>query len=151
MGLNLHVIDDSGETAWSEPIGTASFIHAFFSTISHWLEPDGWGTAYAELMLRLYRGKWDFGSPENSLGANDARKVAADLRDIRERLRGYPPGDMIWDIEDPRAPSPWGDDVPPEVTSLADYFPTSEGEDVFEVILQGLAVLHQAGGVMFFE
>jgi hypothetical protein len=38
VGLQIHGI--------TTEIGTGSFFHAFFSTISHHLEPKGWGTVY---------------------------------------------------------------------------------------------------------
>jgi hypothetical protein len=39
------------------PVGTADFLHAFFSTIGARLEPDGWGTRFPVLMRELYSGE----------------------------------------------------------------------------------------------
>ena len=36
------------------PVGTASFLESFFSTIAARLEPDGWGTRFAVVMNELY-------------------------------------------------------------------------------------------------
>jgi hypothetical protein len=37
-------------------IGSAGFLHSFFSTISHLLEPEGWSNRFPLLMNRLYAG-----------------------------------------------------------------------------------------------
>ena len=112
-----------------DEIGSAGFLHAFFSTISHHLEPDGWGTRYPLIMNDLYRGK---------LATSDALRVLHDVLDIRERLRSYPPSEVVWDIDDPKARPPWGDKISQEITALSNYFVTSTGRDMFEVLIDCL-------------
>jgi hypothetical protein len=44
----------------------------------------------------------------------------------------------------PSAP-PWGDDIGEEITSLAHYFVTSDGRDLFEVLFAALAEATESG------
>jgi len=125
-----------------DEIGSSDFLHAFFSTISYHLEPGGWGTKYPELMNELYQG---------SLGHESAQKTINDLLDIREKLKEYPPAEVVWDIEYLDAIPPWGDNISVEITSLANYFVTSTGRDVFEVLLECLEALRSEGGCMTVE
>ena len=41
----------------TDELGAASFVHAFFSTISAHCEPDGWGTSFPHLLNALYQGR----------------------------------------------------------------------------------------------
>jgi immunity protein 70 of polymorphic toxin system len=120
-------------------IGTPDFLHAFFSTISFHLEPEGWGTRYPELMRQLYRG---------TLDVQHAAKVLQDVLEIREQLRSFPPSAVIWDIEDLDARPPWGDEISDDITDLSNYFVTSTGRDVFKVLIDCLEGLIELGGSM---
>lgn len=40
---------------------------------------------------------------------------------------------MIWDIEDLSKQPPWGDKISDRITSLANYFVTSDGRDFIDV------------------
>ncbi|HUS47013.1 MAG TPA: immunity 70 family protein [Phycisphaerae bacterium] len=117
-------------------------MHAFFSTISYHLEPDGWGSRYPELMNGLYQGRLDH---------EHASKVLQDIREIREKLKGFPPSKVVWDIEDLSARPPWGDDLSSRITSLSNYFVTSTGRDVFGVVIECLEALEEEGGCMTIE
>ena len=108
-------------------VGTGEFLHSFFSTVSHHLEKEGWGSRFPEIMNELYQGK---------LSHEKAQKVIDDLGLIRRELKAYPPDAVIWDIEAPDATPPWGDNISDSITSLADYFVTSGGKDLFEVLFE---------------
>ncbi len=120
-------------------IGSASFFHAFFSTVSYYLDPDGWGTRYPELMCDLYNGE---------LGAEVAAKAYADVLAIREQLKFYTPDQVIWDSDNLDARPPWGSNRSPHISDLANYFWTSDGKNFFEVLLQCLADLYAQGGLL---
>lgn len=122
-----------------DEVGTSDFLHAFFSTISVHLEPEGWGTRYPELMNELYQGK---------LEQKAAEKVLKDVSEIREQLKAFPPRDVVWDIERPDAKPPWGDNISTDITDLSNYFVTSTGRDVFEVLIECLEALKSEGGCM---
>jgi 2,3-bisphosphoglycerate-dependent phosphoglycerate mutase len=125
-----------------DEIGTPDFVNAFFSTISTHLEPDGWGTRYPELLNELYGGRLD-----QSL----ADAVLQDVHEIRERLKTFSPRDVVWDVESPGTRPPWGDNISDDITDLSNYFVTSTGRDVFEVLIECLEALKSEGGCMTIE
>ena len=46
------------------------------------------------------------------------------------------PQKVIWDIEDLAQQPPWGNDISEDITDLSNYFVTSEGEDLFDVLFK---------------
>jgi hypothetical protein len=49
-------------------------------------------------------------------------------------LAAFTPGEVVWDAEDRSRRPPWGEDIAPEITSLADYFVTEDGRDLLAVL-----------------
>lgn len=123
MGVGIEVGDSYRE------IGLGSFLHCFFSTVSASLEPGGWGSRFPLLLNRMYQGQ---------LPAMEIRKARIELDTIRRELADFPPSAVVWDIEDRSQRPPWGDSIAPEITSLAHYFVTSDGNDLIEVLLSAL-------------
>jgi hypothetical protein len=117
-------------------IGAASFLHCFFSTVSGNLEPAGWGSRFPALMNHLYRG---------TLSIDWASQARSELLAIQRELAALPPSAVVWDIEDRSRRPPWGDDIAETITSLANYFVTSDGRDLFEVLVATLAEAIQSG------
>ncbi|WP_289891273.1 immunity 70 family protein [Virgibacillus pantothenticus] len=110
-------------------IGHGDFLHSFFSTISFHLEPEGWGTKYPYLLKKLYQGK---------LSWKDAPKALEELNTIQKQLKHYGPDKVIWDIEDLSKQPPWKDNISSEITDLSNYFVTSDGRDLIEVLKRAL-------------
>jgi hypothetical protein len=110
-------------------IGSGNFLHCFFSTVSASLEPGGWGSRFPPVMNRMYQGQ---------LPATEIPKTRIELDTIRRELAAFPPSAVVWDIEDRSQQPPWGDNISPEITSLANYFVTSDGKELFEVLLAAL-------------
>jgi 2,3-bisphosphoglycerate-dependent phosphoglycerate mutase len=125
-----------------DEIGTHEFLHAFFSTISYHLEPHGWGTRFPEMMNELYQGRRD---------ENKADKVLADVAKIREELKDHAPAEVVWDIENPAAQPPWRKNISPRITDLSNYFVSSTGRDVFDVLEECLTALKRKGGSLTIE
>jgi 2,3-bisphosphoglycerate-dependent phosphoglycerate mutase len=125
-----------------EEIGTPDFLHAFFSTASCRLEPNGWGTRFPELMCELYQGK---------LHAFKAEKALDDLSKIREELKSFKPNQVVWDINKRTAVPPWGSNISPEITDLSNYFVTSTGKDLIEVLSNCLLALKERKGWLTIE
>ncbi|WP_243735212.1 Imm70 family immunity protein [Paenibacillus turpanensis] len=100
----------------------ATLLHGFFSTIHHHLEPNGWGSKYPCLMNHLYQGEI-----ENTLLPN----LLQEVKGIHSLLQNYSPDKVIWDAEDLSQQPPWGKNISEHITSLGNYFVTSEGEDLF--------------------
>jgi 2,3-bisphosphoglycerate-dependent phosphoglycerate mutase len=120
-------------------VGTSDFFHAFFSTISARLEPDGWGTRFPALMNELYAGE---------LPAEHAPAALAELDQIREELRRLPPSDVVWDVEDRGKQPPWGEDISDEITDLGNYFVTEDGKDLIDVMAEAIAYAARAGAAV---
>ncbi|MDP9992807.1 hypothetical protein J2W28_003253 [Variovorax boronicumulans] len=110
-------------------LGAPSFVHSFFSTISAHCEPDGWGSRFPHLMNELYQGRLPHG---NALLALD------ELRLAKAALDKLPPSAVVWDIENRQARPPWGSNIASNITSLGNYFVTSAGRGMFDVLEQVL-------------
>jgi len=125
-----------------DEVGAPDFLHAFFSTISRHLEPQGWGSRFPELMEELYQGRLD---------AAKATKAITDLRQIQKELKAFGPNQVIWDFENPARKPPWEDNISRDITDLSNYFVTSTGKDLFEVLFECLSVLQRRGGSLTIE
>ncbi len=91
-------------------------------------------------MGELYRGK---------LSSEDAAAALAQLDQIREELRQFPPSDIVWDVEDRSKRPPWGDEISDEITDeitdLSNYFVTEDGRDLFDVLAEAIGYASRAG------
>lgn len=106
-------------------VGHGDFLHSFFSTVSYHLEPKGWGTKYPYLLKNLYSGR---------LPATDVPKAVNELEEVRSRLSHFDSNEVIWDIENLNKKPPWGSNISASITNLSNYFVTSDGCDLFEVM-----------------
>jgi len=111
-------------------LGEPAFLKAFFSTVFAKLEAEDWGRRFPVLMRDLYSGRL---SPEKAAAA------AEELARLREELKAFKPKDVVWDFEDRTRRPPWGDEISPHITSLANYFVTSDGKDLLDVLQEALA------------
>ena len=110
-------------------IGTADFLHAFFSTVCGRLENGKWGSRFPHLMNELYQGVL----PVKHLAAG-----TEDLSQIKQELAQFAPDQVIWDIDDRSLTPPWGDNISDDITDLSNYFVTIEGEDFLSVFAAAL-------------
>lgn len=110
-------------------IGTADFLHAFFSTVCGRLENGKWGSRFPHLMNELYQGVL----PVKHLAAG-----TEELSQIKQELAQFAPDQVIWDIDDRSLTPPWGDNISEDITDLSNYFVTSEGEDFLSVFAAAL-------------
>lgn len=131
VGLKLGSITDE--------IGGQDFFHAFFSTISHRLEKDGWGSRFPCLLNKLYQGK---------LEKVDAKKALEELDVITSELSKLSPDKVVWDIENLDATPPWGSNISGDITDLSNYFVTSTGRDLIGVLKECLAEQLDRGGLI---
>jgi 2,3-bisphosphoglycerate-dependent phosphoglycerate mutase len=113
-----------------DEIGTSSFVHAFFSTVSVHCEPNGWGSRYPHLMNELYQGCLPHAHANEALG---------ELLHAKAQLEKLPPSQMVWDIEDRNAQPPWGSNIAATITNLGNYFVSSTGRDLFGLLEEALA------------
>jgi len=130
MSVNLW----AGQTQFT--VGSAAFFHSFFSTVSVRLEGGVWGSRFPALMNELFQGR---------LSSARVPEATAELAIVRAELAGVSPGDIVWDADDPSARPPWGDAIAPTITSLANAFWTSDGQDLFDVIDPALRTAASTG------
>jgi hypothetical protein len=109
----------------ADELGAASFVHSFFSTVSVHGEPSGWGTRFPHLMNELYEGR---------LPVENASLALKELLEAKAILSNIPPSKVVWDFEDRAAQPPWGGDIAESITDLGNYFVSSTGRDLFELL-----------------
>ena len=117
-------------------LGAQDFVHAFFSTISARLEPQGWGTRFPVLMNALY---------QDGVAKADAAAALQELRTVRHELLAFSPDEVVWDIEDRTKRTLWGANIADDITSLANYFVTSTGRDMFDAMIEDFEFLVEQG------
>jgi hypothetical protein len=117
-------------------IGAPSFLNAFFSTVAGLLENDAPGSRFPVVSSDFYDGHID---------ADKVASALAELKVIRAELMRHPPTAIIWDIEDRSNTPPWGDVISTAITSMGNYFVSSTGRDLFELLNEVLqhAVKHR--------
>ena len=123
-------------------IGTADFLHAFFSTVCGRLENGKWGSRFPHLMNELYQGVL----PVKHLAAG-----TEELSQIKQELAQFAPDQVIWDIDDRSLTPPWGDNISDDITDLSNYFVTSEGEDFLSVFAAALDKAQQRNASLKFQ
>ncbi|NPC91939.1 hypothetical protein HOO54_06865 [Bacillus sp. WMMC1349] len=109
--------------------GHGDFVHSFFSTISYYLEKDGWGTKYPLLMNDLYY---------DQLRWSDVPVARENLKKIEKELSKLPPEKVIWDIQDLSKSPSWENNINTKVTDVSNYFATSDGKTFFEVLYKAM-------------
>ena len=77
-------------------------------------------------MKDLYDGRLSYG---------DCRKAMDELEIIRSELKKFDPDEVIWSVENLSLEPPWGDEICDEITDLSNYFVTSGGEDLIDVLM----------------
>lgn len=107
-------------------IGTGDFLHSFFSTICVRLEDGKWGSKYPYVMNILYQGKLEY---------DEVKYAKKELYEIQEKLKYFSPSDVVWDIDDLKQP-PWGNNISADITDLSNYFVTSDGRDLIEIMFK---------------
>lgn len=110
-------------------VGSGDFLHAFFSTICYRLEKNQWGSKYPYLMNKLYQG---------GLESNNIDNAIIELKDIKIKLKNFQPFNVVWDIDDLSKQPPWGNNISTDITDLSNYFVTSEGYDLIDLLEKAL-------------
>jgi 2,3-bisphosphoglycerate-dependent phosphoglycerate mutase len=111
-------------------IGSSDLLRSFFDSIDVHLTKGIFGSKYPAVL-----GKFQ----EGHLPLEDLDRAEEELKHIRKRLGKIAPDKLIWDKYDRSQRPPWGDNISAEITSLASYYVTADGEDLFEVLYQAIA------------
>jgi 2,3-bisphosphoglycerate-dependent phosphoglycerate mutase len=135
MGVGIRVGSITDE------IGSPSFLHSFFSTISAHCDKSGWGSWYPNL-FELYQGH---------LPSKRAALALEELRGAKAVLSELPPSAVVWDIEDRSAKPPWGGNISAHISSLGNYFVSSTGRDLFSLLEEALQASADEGNDAYIE
>ena len=68
--------------------------------------------------------------------ANQVEHLLGEVRVVRDELKKYPPTAVVWDLDDRSALPPWGGNISADIKSMADYFVTSTGRDLFDLMFE---------------
>ncbi|WP_367868779.1 Imm70 family immunity protein [Pedobacter sp. WC2423] len=93
------------------------------------MEDNKWGAKFPFIMKELY---------SKELLVENIPEAVNEINLIREMFREYAPGCVIWDIENLEKRPLLGENIAAHITNLANYFYTSDGEDLFETFLKAL-------------
>lgn len=110
--------------SWFE-IGSIDFLKSFFSTIEYNLENSIRGSKYPVIMKELFNGE---------VKVDRVNLAYREIIEIKSKLSLIDPKLVVWDIYDLKKQPPWGNEISTEISSLANYFVTCNGEDLFDII-----------------
>lgn len=110
-----------------DEVGASSFFNAFFATIWGVLEPNGPGTKYPVISIEFYEGR---------VRADRVKRALEELKQIRRELENFPPSAVIWDYDDRTKLPPWGKNISSDITSMGNYFVSSTGRDLFDLLIE---------------
>ncbi len=110
-------------------IGSSDFFTSFFDTIEIRLTNRLFGKKYPVVLTDFYNG---------NLKYENLDKAEKELKDIQKRLKKFKPSKVVWDKYDLNKMPPWGNDISSDITDLSNYYVTSDGKDLFEVIFRAI-------------
>lgn len=120
-------------------IGPGGLLHSLFSTIAVRLEKGQWGSRFPTIMNDLYGGSIQASQHDNAL---------RELQQIQQELETIGPEKVVWDMDNPSIPPPWGTEIGSHVTSMAHYYVTITGRDLIAEIFDNLESLKEFGGTL---
>jgi 2,3-bisphosphoglycerate-dependent phosphoglycerate mutase len=123
VGVHLKASD------FTYAIGSKDFFGSFFDTIDYHLTRGIFNKKYPTVLKEFYNGR---------LAYDSLIKAERELKDIQQRLKKLDPSKIIWDRDDLAKRPPWGDNISNEITDLSNYFVTSDGKDLFEVLFEAI-------------
>ncbi len=111
------------------PIGSADFLHSFFSTVAYHLENKMWGRRFPVIMNQVHSG---------CLLPELAKQAREELSLITAELKHLKPNQLIWNIHDLSQMPPEEAAAGKEVSDLSNYFITSDGSDFITIFNHAL-------------
>ncbi len=109
-----------GPDAKNSEIKVREILHALFSTVSHNLEPNGWGTRFPILFNQIYLGK---------LYPTNTREALKEIQVVRHELKSVSTANIIWCIQNPEKGVPSSYRYNKQTKTSADWFLTTTGRD----------------------
>lgn len=118
-------------------VGPESILHAFFSTLTMLLEPDGVGTKFPKLMNGLYQGR---------LQESDAKQALIEVQRVIEYFKNTSVDRLIWDLDDSTKVPPIDYDSMCDKSSLYSYFRSLSGRNIAAEIVDNIEAQIEFGG-----
>ncbi len=106
-------------------IGSGSFLNSFFSTIFVKVENRDWGSVFPLIMKDLYNGK---------VSKDKIYDFQKEVEKLKIALTKLPPTEIVWDSDDESLLPPWGYEISDNITNMYNYFVTSNGKLLFDVL-----------------
>jgi hypothetical protein len=66
------------------------------------------------------------------------KEALKELEEIRSDFKLYTPLEVVWDIDDLEKNPPWRDNISEDITDLYNYFITSDGDHLIELLYNAL-------------
>lgn len=110
-------------------IGTDEFLYSFFSTVAIRLEKGIWGTRFPIVMKELYSGELNY---------TNCTLAYTEIMTIKKELSELSPEFIVWDADDLTKKPPWDNEISKDITSLGNYFITSDGRELIDVLLEAI-------------
>lgn len=115
-------------------VGSSDFLISFFDTVEIRLTKGLFGKKYPVVLKDFYNG---------TISYEKLDQAERELTEIRKRLKKFKPSKVVWDKNDLTKQPPWGKNISEEITDLSNYFVTSDGRDLFEVIFRAIEMAKQ--------
>lgn len=112
-------------------LASPAYMNCFFSTVYVRLDAEDDESTYPIIMSELAAGK---------VSHRNARAAIEEIKRIREGLAKLPPDQVVWDAQHREKRPPWGDNISPTINTLGNYFVTSDGKDLIEVLVGALTM-----------
>ena len=110
-------------------LGYPSIMKALFNSIAHHLEGREWGSKYPVIMNELYYEGIEVEHLEQGL---------KEIKEIQEKLKDYAPDQIVWNYEDITISPPWGNRISDNITSLSNYFMSTDGNESIDTIIYAI-------------
>ncbi len=123
-------------------VGSSDFFISFFDTIEIRLTKGLFGKNYPVVLTDFYNGKISFDKLDTA---------EKELAEIRKRLKKFKSHKVVWDKNDLSKQPPWGNNISEDITNLSNYFVTSDGRDLFEVIFRAIEMAKKKKSELIIE
>lgn len=81
------------------------------------------------MLKELYQGKLKYEKIDSAI---------RELNEIELLFRKFSTDKVVWNIDNLKLTPPWGDNISSDIHNLSEYFWTSDGYNLFEIIKEAL-------------
>ena len=106
-------------------VGNGSLWHALHSTAVFKISNDDYDIMQFAMIFLA----------SSTCNRDDAQITARQMELLKKRLARIPPTEVVYDMNDLRKKTPWGNFLSKSVTSCADLFTTADGKNLLDEII----------------